>query len=309
MSTTSGGLPLMAQTQNSRYLTYNELAWALNVLQTGVLDRDLTSPPGSPSEGDAYIVDSPATGSWAGHENEIAFFFGGVWNFLEPELAQGNGLYVVDEGIRIRWSTGSPIGYEEISGTGGDASTNTATSVDGEVALFSGTGGKTLKRATGTGFVRLASGVQSAVDGANDDIAQRKAGVWTNRTLAQVSADLQGSGLTVDMVGFRGIPQNSQSAAYTTVAADAGKHIHHPSTDANARTFTIDSNANVAYPIGTAITFTNRTSQVVTIAITSDTMYLAGTTTTGSRSLAENGIATALKVNSTTWIISGSGLT
>lgn len=45
--------------------------------------------------------------------------------------------------------------------SGGDASTNTATSVDSEVALFSGTGGKTLKRATGTGYAKLSSGVLS----------------------------------------------------------------------------------------------------------------------------------------------------
>ena len=120
------------------------------------------------------------------------------------------------------------------------------------------------------------------------------------------------SGCTVDgtnSVGFRNIPINSQSAAYTTVAADSGKVIFHPSTDANARTFTIDSNANVPYALGTAITFINMTSQVVTIAITSDTMYLAGTGTTGSRSLAQYGIATAIKMTSTTWLISGNGVT
>jgi hypothetical protein len=110
-------------------------------------------------------------------------------------------------------------------------------------------------------------------------------------------------------VGYLNIPVNSQSAAYTTVLADSGKAIFHPSTDANARTFTIDSNANVAYAVGTAITFINMTSQVVTIAITSDTMYLAGTGTTGSRSLAQYGLATAVKMTTTTWIISGSGLT
>lgn len=110
-------------------------------------------------------------------------------------------------------------------------------------------------------------------------------------------------------VGYLNIPQNSKSAAYTTVLADSGKHIYHPASDANARTFTIDSNANVAYPLGTAITFVNMTSQVVTIAITSDTLYLAGTGTTGSRSLAQYGVATALKVENTQWIISGSGLT
>jgi hypothetical protein len=109
-------------------------------------------------------------------------------------------------------------------------------------------------------------------------------------------------------VGYINIPQNSQSAAYTLVAADAGKHIFHPSTDANARTFTIPANASVAYPIGTAISFVNMTSQVVSIAINTDTMYLASTGTTGTRSLAQYGTATALKIDSDKWIISGAGL-
>jgi hypothetical protein len=112
-----------------------------------------------------------------------------------------------------------------------------------------------------------------------------------------------------DKVGFLNIPQNSQSAAYTLVLADAGKHIFHPSGDANARTYTIPANSSVAYTIGTAITFINMTSQVVTIAITTDTMYLSSAGTTGSRSLAQYGSATAIKMTSTTWLISGSGLT
>jgi len=112
-----------------------------------------------------------------------------------------------------------------------------------------------------------------------------------------------------DAVGFRNIPQNSQSAAYTLVLADSGKHILHPASDANARTFTIPANSSVAYPIGTAITFINMTSQVVTIAITTDTMYLSSAGTTGSRSLAQYGSATAIKITSTNWLISGSGLT
>ena len=110
-------------------------------------------------------------------------------------------------------------------------------------------------------------------------------------------------------VGFLNIPQNSQSAAYTLVLADAGKHIFHPSGDANARTFTIPANSSVAYPVGTAITFINMTSQVVSIAITTDTMYLSSAGTTGTRSLAQYGSATAIKITSTTWLISGSGLT
>lgn len=104
------------------------------------------------------------------------------------------------------------------------------------------------------------------------------------------------------------IPQNSQSAAYALVLADAQKHILHPTADNNARTFTIPANASVAYPIGTAITFVNQIN-TVTIAITTDTMTLAGAGTTGSRTLAANGIATALKITATSWIISGTGLT
>jgi len=103
------------------------------------------------------------------------------------------------------------------------------------------------------------------------------------------------------------IPQNSQSTAYTTVLADAGKNILHPTADNNPRTFTINSNANVAFPIGTAITFVNQIN-TLTIAITTDTMTLAGTASTGSRTLAANGIATALKITSTAWLISGTGL-
>lgn len=109
-------------------------------------------------------------------------------------------------------------------------------------------------------------------------------------------------------IGYLNIPQNSQSAAYTTVLADSGKHIYHPTGDNSARTFTIDSNANVAYPVGTAITFINDIN-TITIAITSDTLVLAGTGASGSRTLAVNGVATAIKVTSTRWIISGTGLT
>ncbi len=48
---------------------------------------------------------------------------------------------------------------------------------------------------------------------------------------------------------------------------------------------------------------------VITIAITSDTLVFAGDGTIGSRTLAASGMATAVKITSTRWIISGSGLT
>lgn len=114
-----------------------------------------------------------------------------------------------------------------------------------------------------------------------------------------------------DAAGVIGIPQNVQSANYVTVADDAQKHIFHPSADTTARAWTIASNAIVAYPIGTAITFVNQNGAgIISLAAAgTDVLRLAGPGTTGTRSLAANGVATALKITITEWIISGTGLT
>jgi hypothetical protein len=179
-----------------------------------------------------------------------------------------------------------------------------ASSVDSEIVLFDSTTGKLLKRASTTGILKGTSGVLSAATAGTDYVAPSGAlGTPSSGTLSNCTVD------GTDAVGFRNAPVNSQSAAYTAVLADAGKVILHPSTDANARTFTIPANSSVAYAVGTVLTFVNMTSQVVTIAITTDTLYLAGTGTTGSRSLAQYGMATAVKLTSTTWLINGSGLT
>lgn len=73
---------------------------------------------------------------------------------------------------------------------------------------------------------------------------------------------------------------------------------------------TIPANSSVAFPVGTRLRFVNQNAGgVIVIAIATDTMRLAGAGTTGSRSLAANGVAEAIKIASTEWIISGTGLT
>lgn len=111
----------------------------------------------------------------------------------------------------------------------------------------------------------------------------------------------------IDYLTEDAVEQNSQSGAYTLVIGDAAKMIYHPSSDNNPRTFTIPANASVAFPIGTQIMFINRVN-TLTIAITSDTLTMAVTGSTGSRTLAANGMATAIKVGTTEWMISGTGL-
>jgi hypothetical protein len=112
---------------------------------------------------------------------------------------------------------------------------------------------------------------------------------------------------TVKSVGYLGLPQSGTSTSATLAIGDAGKHIY---VTTNSQTITIPANASVAYPIGTTLTFiAGPSATTVTIAITSDTLRLAGGTSTGTRTLAANGMATAVKVAATTWYINGTGLT
>ena len=105
------------------------------------------------------------------------------------------------------------------------------------------------------------------------------------------------------------LPQRTHSTDYTLMASDAGHHLLHPSDDTEARTFTIPANTSVAFAIGTEIPLINQHGAgELTIAITDDVMRLAGTNDTGHRTLAPNGIAKALKITTTEWIISGTGL-
>lgn len=102
----------------------------------------------------------------------------------------------------------------------------------------------------------------------------------------------------------------SQSAAYTFVGLDAVRTILHPSADTTARVFTVPANSALAFALGTELEVVNQNAGgVVTIAITTDTLRLAGAGTTGSRSLAANGLALIKKVAATEWIISGVGVT
>lgn len=118
-----------------------------------------------------------------------------------------------------------------------------------------------------------------------------------------------GAGSTVDgiFIGYRDVPVATQNATYTFALTDAGKSVG--KDNATAYTYTIPANASVAFPVGTVITvFNNNATNNITIAITTDTLRLAGTTSTGSRTVAPFGLCTLFKVSSTVWMASGSGV-
>jgi hypothetical protein len=127
-------------------------------------------------------------------------------------------------------------------------------------------------------------------------------GVVVNGSITATAATAT-TASTASSVGYLGMPQNSKATTYSTVIGDAGKHVY----VTTSTTITIDG--GVAYPIGTTIGFISAVGVTTTIAIGTDVLYLGGTGTTGSRTLAAYGMATAVKVESGKWFISGNGLT
>jgi hypothetical protein len=108
--------------------------------------------------------------------------------------------------------------------------------------------------------------------------------------------------------GYMGIPQSlgaGTTGSYNVTAADAGEHIYSTAS----RAITIPANGSVPFPVGSTIVFISGPGATTTIQITSDTMYLSGSGSTGTRTLAPHGMATIVKVAQTVWYISGNGLT
>jgi hypothetical protein len=107
-------------------------------------------------------------------------------------------------------------------------------------------------------------------------------------------------------LGYIGLPQVILNTGNLTLSkAHAGEHIY---VTGASQTITIPANGTVPFEIGTTIVIINA-NVTSSIAITTDVLRLAGTASTGSRSLAAYGMATLVKIDATTWIVSGNGLT
>jgi hypothetical protein len=128
-------------------------------------------------------------------------------------------------------------------------------------------------------------------------------GTIAGSTAINTSGAITTSAAITDTIGnVRDIIQNPQTAAYTLVLLDAGKHI-----SITTGGVTVPSGI---FAIGDAINIFNNSAANQTITQgASVTMYLAGTATTGNRTLAQRGICTILCVASNVFVISGAGLT
>lgn len=171
----------------------------------------------------------------------------------------------------------------------GNALTLSVSSVVGTLPVANGgTGAVTL-----TGLLKGngTSAFTAAVAGTDYVAPSGSLGTPASGNLSNCTAD--GS----NAVGFLGIPQSSST---TLATSDRGKCV------IATGTITIP---NSVFSAGDAVTIFNNSASSITISSSLTTLYLAGSATTGSRTLAQRGVATVYFISGTTAVISGSGIT
>lgn len=244
-------------------------------------------------------------------------------NFLVQRDASGNFAAGTITGTSFVRSGGTSSQFLKADGsvdsTAYTTNTGTVTSVSGTtnvVNVATGTTTPVISLAAGHGDTTNPYGSKTA----NQILAAPNGSNGTPGFRALVGADLPNTiaastiSNAAEGVGYRGVPQNALTASgaytYTFTAADAGRHLYVTGTPTSAA-ITIPANGTTAFPIGTILVVMNDLGAAtnISIAITTDTLQLAGTGTTGTRTLARYGVATITKVTSTKWIISGTGLT
>ena len=91
MATTNWSLPYVTTGQSGGEITHNDaLNYIDTIMQLGVVDFDLNTPPGSPTNGQAWKTGASPTGDWSGQADTIAFYYSG-WLFVP--LKDGMRLY------------------------------------------------------------------------------------------------------------------------------------------------------------------------------------------------------------------------
>lgn len=131
-------LPYLSASQAQKEIMHNVSLDRLDLLvQCVVLDRNLATPPASPTLGDAYIVGAAPTGVWVGHANDLALYINLQWQFIAP--LPGFQCWVLDEAVQVGWSGSAWT----ITASGGAGATTLLGLTDTPDA-YAGQAGKTL---------------------------------------------------------------------------------------------------------------------------------------------------------------------
>jgi len=153
-----------------------------------VLSMSITAPPASPNVGDAYLVPTGATGSWAGQSGKIAEYAAAGWGLITPPDGHGislpdgrvfekvGGAYVEKLALDVqsgKWSyavaggsanaltaTLTPATQAYVAGLVARVRISTTNTADGPTLNLNGLGAKPIRYSNGRGVFagELASG-------------------------------------------------------------------------------------------------------------------------------------------------------
>ena len=227
--------------------------------------------------------------------------------------------------ITLRSVKGSALSFTEVDNNFTNLNTDklegVTSSVDSELALWSSTTGKVLKRASLTGIVKATAGVAAAATAGTDYAKPDTASTWSaNQSFNSGNLRLNGSSsgtatlnapaaaatntytLPPDAatLGYRNVPAvGAKTSSYTLQTADVGKYVE------------VGSGGSITIPdatfsAGDIVSIFNNTSGSVTCTCSITTAYIAGTDTDKATvSLATRGVATVLFQSGTVCVIAG----
>jgi hypothetical protein len=221
-------------------------------------------------------------------------------NGLAFESSSGNlpgqpgnaGNFLTTNGSTANWS---PV---TVSTLGALAKANNLSDVASAATALGNLGG------AAASSVAAVSSSLGAVSSSVAGVSTSLAGVSSSLSSAVSAIGSAVSGTAANAMGYLGLPQQTKSANYGPVLADAGTELFFTSS---GKTATIPANASTAFPIGTVLVF-SIASGTLAVAITSDTMTWVPTGS-GSRTVTGPGFLIARKIGATVWWVYGLGVT
>lgn len=101
------GFNLLSLSQSSKEVTANAAFVTLDaILNTAAKNQTTAAPPGSPADGDVYIIAPSATGAWLGKDGQVAYYNAGAgWGYVTPNT-----------GLTL-WDAASAALYTYVAGT------------------------------------------------------------------------------------------------------------------------------------------------------------------------------------------------